>query len=852
MIKKLTALCLTAVLLAGFASPAAETEIPEGADNFTVSAGTGETAGEAVEEISVSPSGDSKGDEADSQTGYDVPDPSQEPAAEEIPAEPSDLPDSEDTAEEDDPAASDEETAEEEGDGEDEPSLTDEEGDEETLNSLPLSAVTPGFYKIGSINRGYSLDVSGGSKTDGANIQVHRPNGTDAQIFYLSDNGDGTFAIEAMGSDKVLDCKNSGKTAGTNVQLWTKKDRHRAQTWQIFNDAGYARILNPNSGLVLTVSGNNVCLGANTGNANTRWLLTKLDMSMTSFNVSELTNDYAYTGNAVEPVDDIKVTTSRKADAATTESHPGYYITGGMDIPQMSIGNYGTSCGPGAVAMVISYLRGIKTTPREILNNWPQYAYNLYYLTAAAASYYGVGSVYDNGPQNNHEAADINKAIAALKNGQPVIAYQEGLSIFSMTGRSHFIVLRGVTPDGMIMVNDPNGSFPFYAHDPNTFEYTLFTPAQVAACAKEFYIFSRKSDSAAYSFSNDITLTQGTDYTVSFSNNVEPGVAKAAVTGIGGYRGTVTRTFGIVDKTVSLESGKAYELVSAKYPIRALDVEAGSTAVRANVRTHTRNKTAAQQWYFIQNDDNTWTIKNVGSGLVLDAQSGGVTDRTNIWQYRQNGTDAQKWFIRDGGDGSLIIVNKKSGKCLDIAGGSTANNANIQLYRVQSTAATMEAQRFYPAQAEADPCLDGTYTIHSFADDSLVLDIADGSKVRKAGLVLAPVDEAKEPVFEFLMCGPGVYRITNRESGLVLDVRGGTFANRIPVQQYTWNGTNAQLWKVVQRGNGVISIATALGSGKCIDISGGIIRAGTPLWIYKQQTAEASMRAQLFVLEAAN
>ena len=755
-----------------------------------------------------------------------------------------------DTAEGTDDAGAAEASDETDEGTDEEPELIEEDPEDELpLNELALSKVTSGFYKIGSINKGLSLDVSGGTKVDGANIQVHRPNGTDAQIFYLSDNGDGTFAVEALGSDKVLDCKSSGKTAGTNIQLWTKKDKHRAQTWQIFNDSGYARFVNPNSGLALTVSGTNVVLGANTGNVNTRWLLTKLNMDMSSFSVSDLYNDYAYTGEPVEPYNDVKVTTTRRSDVATTESHPGYYMTGGLDIPQMSIGNYGTSCGPGAVAMVISYLRGVKTTPAEIRSRWPQYAYNLHYLTSAAASYYGVGSVYTNGPQNNHETADINKAIAALKNGQPVIAYEEGLSIFSMTGNSHFIVLRGVTPDGMIMVNDPNGSYPFYAHDVSTFEYTLFTPAQVAANAKEFYIFNKKSEGAQYTYTQSVTLQRDVDYTVEFRDNIESGTAKAIVRGLNGYSGTVTKRFGIVDKTVDIVSGMAYELVSAKNPVLALDVDNGSTEIRANVRVHTRNKTAAQQWYFIRNDDDTWTIKNVGSGLVLDAQGGEVADRTNVWQYRQNGTDAQKWTLRDQGDGSLVIVNVKSGKCLDLAGGSIANNTNLQLYRIQKTAETIEAQRFYPAETSADKCLDGSYMICSAADSTLVLDIENGSKDKRAGLLLSGADAAKEPVFDFLLCGPGLYRITNKESGMVLDVRGGTFANKTPIQQYKWNNTPAQLWKVISHDNGAVAFASALGSGKVIDIAGGLIGSGTALWLYKEQTVPEKMQAQLFILE---
>ena len=41
------------------------------------------------------------------------------------------------------------------------------------------------------------------------------------------------------------------------------------------------------------------------------------------------------------------------------------------------------------------------------------------------------------------------------------------------------------------------------------------------------------------------TLAAGTDYTVSYSNNVEPGTATVTLTGIGNYTGSVSTTFTI-------------------------------------------------------------------------------------------------------------------------------------------------------------------------------------------------------------------------------------------------------------------------------------------------------------------
>ncbi len=49
-----------------------------------------------------------------------------------------------------------------------------------------------------------------------------------------------------------------------------------------------------------------------------------------------------------------------------------------------------------------------------------------------------------------------NKIVEALKNNQPVIAYVSEKS--GLTGSGHYVVLTGLTEDGKVLVNDPNGN----------------------------------------------------------------------------------------------------------------------------------------------------------------------------------------------------------------------------------------------------------------------------------------------------------------------------------------------------------------------------------------------------------
>ncbi|MDO4478671.1 MAG: RICIN domain-containing protein [Lachnospiraceae bacterium] len=718
---------------------------------------------------------------------------------------------------------------------------------EDDLNTLAASNVMDGYYKIGSIQKGYSVDVAGGVANDGTNAQVHKPNGTLAQIFYIGSNRDGTYSILAYGSNKALDVCSSGTAVGTNVQMWSYKSGHKAQKWQILNDNGYCRLVNPNSGKALTVSGTNLQLGPNVGNAQTRFLLTKIDMVSKGIQIADILEPYDYTGAPVEPALDVR--TVMKSDIARSETHGDYYITGGLDIPQINSGNYGnTPCGVTATAMVISYLRGVFTSPTEIYNRWPNYRYNLHYLTHAAAAYYGVGPVDTNGPQDSHEVASIDYAMQALAEGRPVIVYQEGLSIFSQTGNSHFIVLRGVTQDGMIMVNDPNGGYPFYPYDPATYEYTLFTREQVAANAKEIYVFSPKSAGAQYSkvIETDLDLPSDSAWTLSYEDNVEPGIGKAIVTGSGQR---IVKKFAIVDRDVMIESGKAYYLASLKNPIRGLDVAGGSTTIRANVRNHTRNNTDAQAWYFIRNEDNTWKIKNVRSGFVLDAEGGGVVKGTNVWQYTDNGTSAQKWYIVLEDDGTYRFINAKSRLVLDVAGGSTANDANIQIYKYQTAEQHTPSQRFFAVETDYTPCLEASgYQFEVWTDtEELVLDIPGGSKDKRVVPVLASPGEAKAPLFKLIYRGGDYYSIQNENSGLVLDVAGGYTTSGTAVQQYKWNKSAAQLWKLeYHEEDDTVTFISALADNRVLDLKGGILARGTKVQLYKKQVLPEKIKAQRF------
>ena len=97
------------------------------------------------------------------------------------------------------------------------------------------------------------------------------------------------------------------------------------------------------------------------------------------------------------------------------------------------------------------------------------------------------------------------------------------------------------------------------------------------------------------------TLTKGTDYTVSYSNNTNIGTAKITITGIGDYKGTKTVTFRIVANTSDLTIS---DISAQSYTGTAIEPD---ITVTCGTKTLVRNTD-----YTVQYSDNT----NVGTATV--------------------------------------------------------------------------------------------------------------------------------------------------------------------------------------------------------------------------------------------
>lgn len=147
----------------------------------------------------------------------------------------------------------------------------------------PEQAVPDGEYMIGSGVSGTAmLDISGASKSNGANAQLWKANGSGAQRFRISyDESACAYEIVCMASELALDVYCADFVSGANVQQHARNGS-AAQRWLITqrSDGAYTIASAGDPGLVLdakwgsTANGTNVQLYESNGSAAQGWRLT--------------------------------------------------------------------------------------------------------------------------------------------------------------------------------------------------------------------------------------------------------------------------------------------------------------------------------------------------------------------------------------------------------------------------------------------------------------------------------------------------------------------------------------------------------------------------------------------------
>lgn len=109
-----------------------------------------------------------------------------------------------------------------------------------------------------------TIDVSNGSVDNGANIWLYERNNTNAQIWKVETNSNGSKKIKNIGSGKVFDVSGGTFENNTNLQQWADNPNADAQQWDfIQEEPAIFKIKSKNHNFFVTVEGGGVNNGTN-------------------------------------------------------------------------------------------------------------------------------------------------------------------------------------------------------------------------------------------------------------------------------------------------------------------------------------------------------------------------------------------------------------------------------------------------------------------------------------------------------------------------------------------------------------------------------------------------------------
>lgn len=558
------------------------------------------------------------------------------------------------------------------------------------------------------------VEVSGGSKTSKANVQIYASNSSLAQKWDLAYQGSGLYLLRAVCSAKVLDVWGGSTKSGANIDQYTANGT-LAQLWYFVNDGGVLSLRSAASGLALNVNGANVQLGEYTGSSTQSLVVSPTtlleDNGVYAFraecvpSLSVVANgDNAELGDAANYLrhywrvsgSDASFTLQNLAgkvliiDGTPAKATNVRCAAGTASKWQVRIGlNGGIVLSPlGMPDLALDIVGGSTSAGANVRlwssNNTDAQAYRLV-LSAPLTDAVRHGVTISGKIATVNSALD-RKKVLDIKNAST--ANSANVQIYTSNG---------TLAQKWELVSVGNGL------------YTL----RVANSGRMLDVKggSSKSGANVQQYASNGTLAQHW-YLISASNggyvlrSAKSGLAldvagrnTASGTNIQVYtaNGTDAQRF-YLDDAQLVPNGTHGISWSGCKPL-VLDVYGGSKAAGANIQIYIANGSAAQQFVFNKQSDGTYTIKNKQSGLYLQVKDASKTNGANIEQGNGTQEKAAYWRIVIAPQGGLSFQNVNSGKYLEVANGAIRLSTNV---RQGSTNATI-AQNFVTVAAGYNP-----------------------------------------------------------------------------------------------------------------------------------------------------
>lgn len=333
---------------------------------------------------------------------------------------------------------------------------------------------------------------------------------------------------------------------------------------------------------------------------------------------------------------------------------------------------------------------------------------------------------------------------------------------------------------------------------------------------------------------NGKELVSGKDYTYKFQNNLNPGIAKLVITGKGSYFGTKTRTFEIVDCVSEVVSGKTYQLIPKNNSKTAVCAFSGRMVKNTKIYITDRSESEAMKFVAKKNANGTWKFVNAKCELVLAVQQNSSEVGKGVVLYDNTTKPAQNWKLEKKSDNSFAIINSVTGYSIAMSDESAVKGTTLSMAITASTG----LQRFYIVETTpVDNSYDGTYSILASKNKKYGVDITAASKADGANVQLYTANGTNAQKFTAMYSGGGYYRLVNKNSGMVLTVKGNTKTSGANVIQSSWAGQSGQRWKIIENDNGTVMLKNVLGT--VLHLNGNKIANGTNITAKTEATTGA-------------
>lgn len=307
---------------------------------------------------------------------------------------------------------------------------------------------------------------------------------------------------------------------------------------------------------------------------------------------------------------------------------------------------------------------------------------------------------------------------------------------------------------------------------------------------------------------NNKTLTANTDYTYTFEDNTNPGVAKLIINGKGTYYDTLVYEFVIVDCVAKPEVGKTYMLVPKNNPYGAVCTQGGKMVNNTKASITDQSTSESVKIVLKKSSDGNYKFMSAKSELVIAVQQNSTELGKGVVFYQNTTKTAQNWKLYRKADNSWAIVNAVTGYSIATPTATADKGSALIL----SKTAASSLQRFYFVETKpVRPKYDGTYSLRAARNKDYSVDIIDGLTDDGIDAVLYKYSGTNSQKFTAIYSGGGYYRLVNKKSGLVLSVFLNSKNNGVIVCQNTWAGLSGQRWKFTENGDGTVTLTNGLG-----------------------------------------